>query len=57
MKSEGILSESLGGFTCIRDTKNFEKLRNSEADKIKCGRKYFEDIGVNFNVITISAEV
>lgn len=40
-----------------KSTKNFEKLRNSEADKIKCGRKHFEAIGADFDVVTSSAEV
>lgn len=40
-----------------KSTKNYEKLRNSEADKIKCGRKHFNAIGVNFDVVTNSLEV
>ena len=40
-----------------KSTKNFEKVRNSEADKIKCGRKHFEAIGANFDVVTSSIEV
>ncbi len=40
-----------------KSTKNYEKLRNSEADKIKCGRKHFEAIGANFDVVTSSIEV
>lgn len=40
-----------------KSTKDFEKLRNSEADKIKCGRKHFEAIGADFDVVTSSAEV
>lgn len=40
-----------------KSTKNFEKLRNSEVDKIKCGRKHFEAIGSNFDVVTSSIEV
>ena len=40
-----------------KSTKNFEKLRNSEADKIKCGRKHFAAIGANFDVVTSSTEV
>ena len=40
-----------------KSTKNFEKLRNSEADKIKCGRKHFEAIGVNFDVVSSSDQV
>lgn len=40
-----------------KSTKDFEKLRNSEADKIKCGRKHFEAIGANFDVVTSSGEI
>jgi type III restriction enzyme len=40
-----------------KSTKNFEKLRNSEADKIKCGRKHFNAIGADFDVVTSSTEV
>lgn len=40
-----------------KSTKNYEKLRNSEADKIKCGRKHFEAIGTDFDVVTNSGEV
>jgi len=44
----------------VRETKSakhFEKLRNSEADKIKCGRKHFEAIGADFDVATNSTEI
>lgn len=40
-----------------KSTKNYEKLRNSEADKIKCGRKHFEAIGVDFDVVTVASQV
>ena len=40
-----------------KGTKDFEKLRNSEADKIKCGRKHFEAIGANFDVVTSAVEI
>lgn len=40
-----------------KSTKDFEKLRNSEADKIKCGRKHFEAIGANFDVVTSAVEI
>lgn len=40
-----------------KSTKNFEKLRNSEADKIKCGRKHFEVIGADFDVVTSAGEL
>lgn len=38
-------------------TKNFEKLRNSEAEKVRCGRKHFEAINVDFQVVTSANEV
>lgn len=40
-----------------KGTKNYEKLRNSEADKIKCGRKHFEAINVNFDVVTNAGDI
>ena len=40
-----------------KGTKNFEKLRNIEAEKIRCGRRHFETLEVDFNVVTSSAEV
>jgi type III restriction enzyme len=44
----------------VRETKstnNFEKLRNSEAEKIRCGRKHFEAIGADFEVVTSAKEI
>lgn len=40
-----------------KSTKNFEKLRNSEADKVRCGRKHFEAINVNFDVVTSASDI
>lgn len=40
-----------------KSTKNFEKLRNSEADKIRCGRRHFEAIGADFNVVISASEI
>lgn len=40
-----------------KGTRDFEKLRNSEADKIKCGRRHFEALDVDFDVVTSSSEV
>jgi type III restriction enzyme len=37
-------------------TKNFEKLRNNEAEKIRCGRKHFDALEVNFDVVTSAEE-
>jgi len=38
-------------------TKDFEKLRNSEADKVRCGRKHFEALGVDFSVVTSHSDI
>ena len=40
-----------------KGTKNFEKLRNIEAEKIRCGRKHFETLKVDFDVVTAASEV
>ena len=40
-----------------KSTKNFEKLRNSEAQKVRCGRRHFEAIGANYDVVTSASEI
>lgn len=40
-----------------KSTKNFEKLRNIEAEKIRCGRRHFETLDVDFDVVTSAAEI
>ena len=40
-----------------KSTKDFEKLRNTEAEKIRCGRKHFEALNVDFDVVTSSKDV
>jgi type III restriction enzyme len=40
-----------------KSTKNFEKLRTAEAEKIKCGRRHFEELGVDFAVVAEANEV
>jgi len=40
-----------------KGTKNFEKLRNSEAEKIRCGRRHFEALAVDYDVAVTAAEV
>jgi len=40
-----------------KGTKDFEKLRNIEAEKIRCGRKHFESLNVDFAVVTSASEV
>lgn len=44
----------------VRETKgnkDFLKLRNSEADKINCGKKHFEALNVSFDVVVSAKEV
>jgi len=40
-----------------KSTRNFEKLRNIEAEKIRCGRKHFATLDVDFEVVTSANEV
>jgi len=40
-----------------KGTKDFLKLRTSEADKIRCGQKHFEALGADFNVVVTAGEV
>ena len=40
-----------------KGTKDFEKLRNAEADKLRCGRRHFEALDVNFSVVTAASEI
>lgn len=40
-----------------KGTKDFEKLRNIEAEKIRCGRKHFETLKVDFAVVTSASEI
>ena len=40
-----------------KGTKDFLKLRNSEADKVRCGQKHFEALGVSFAVVVTADEV
>jgi type III restriction enzyme len=40
-----------------KGTKDFLKLRSSEADKVRCGQKHFEAIGVPFAVVVTADEV
>jgi type III restriction enzyme len=44
----------------IRETKgtlNFSQLRNSEAYKIRCGEKHFEELDIDFKVVTDAREI
>jgi type III restriction enzyme len=40
-----------------KGTKNIEKLRGTEAEKIRCGRKHFKSLEVDFDVVTSAAEI
>jgi type III restriction enzyme len=40
-----------------KGTKDFLKLRSSEADKVRCGKKHFETLGVPFAVVVTADEV
>ena len=40
-----------------KGTKNFEKLRNSEAEKIRCGRRHFEALSVDFDVVVTASDL
>ncbi|KAF0177793.1 MAG: type III restriction enzyme [Limisphaerales bacterium] len=42
-----------------KGTKNFEKLRNAEAEKFRCGRRHFEALktDVSFDVVVTAEEV
>ena len=40
-----------------KGTKDFLKLRTSEADKVRCGQKHFETLGVPFAVVVSADEV
>ena len=40
-----------------KSTKDFLKLRTSEADKVRCGQKHFEALGVPFAVVVSADEV
>lgn len=40
-----------------KGTKDFLKLRTSEADKARCGERHFEALGVSFMVVTCAADV
>ena len=40
-----------------KSTKDFLKLRTTEADKVRCGKKHFETLGVPFSVVVSADEV
>jgi type III restriction enzyme len=55
-----ILKENGAALYLARETKgtrDFLKLRTTEADKVRCGKKHFEAIGVPFEVVVSADEV
>ncbi len=40
-----------------KGTRDFLKLRTSEADKVRCGQKHFETLGVPFDVVVTADQV
>ncbi len=55
-----IVKHDDGTLYFVRETKgtlNFSQLRNSEAYKIRCGEKHFEELGVDFKVVTDASEI
>lgn len=40
-----------------KSTRDFLKLRTAEADKVRCGKKHFETLGVPFSVVVTAEEV
>lgn len=40
-----------------KGTRDYLKLRNSESEKLNCGRKHFEALGVGFDVVTSAREI
>ena len=55
-----ILKQNGQALYLVRETKStrdFLKLRTSEADKVRCGQKHFETIGVPFAVVVTAEDV
>lgn len=40
-----------------KGTRDFLRLRTSEADKVRCGKRHFETLGVPFDVVTDADEI
>ncbi|MES9902362.1 MAG: type III restriction endonuclease subunit R, partial [Sedimenticola sp.] len=54
-----IVTEDENKLYLIRETKstrNLSELRDKERDKIACGKKHFEAIGVDYEVVTTLEE-
>ena len=55
-----IIKQDGKAFYLVRETKStkdFLKLRTSEADKIRCGVQHFKELGVDFDVAVTASEV
>ena len=55
-----IVKEDGKAFYLVRETKgtkDFLKLRTSEADKIRCGVQHFKELGVDYQVVVTANEV
>jgi type III restriction enzyme len=55
-----ILKEDGQAFYLVRETKgtkDFMKLRTTETDKVRCGQKHFDTLGVPFAVVVTADEV
>ena len=55
-----IMKHDVKSLYLVRETKgtrDFLKLRNSEADKVRCGARHFNSIGVPFAVVTSADQV
>jgi type III restriction enzyme len=55
-----ILKDDGRAFYLVRETKgthDFMKLRTSEADKVRCGLRHFDELGVPFGVVVTADEV
>jgi type III restriction enzyme len=55
-----IVKDDGRAFYLVRETKgtrDFLKLRTSEADKVRCGQRHFEELGVPFAVAVTADQV
>lgn len=54
---KGVDYEYEKGQYVVVNTDELGKLRTSEADKVRCGQKHFETLGVPFSVVVSAKEV
>lgn len=40
-----------------KGTKDFRKLRGVESDKVRCGERHFEALGVSYDVVTTADDI